>query len=191
MRALLDRFGRKDFLLPFLSIVCAALVLLGLLSTLVSHPLFRPNLVHFWSTVILMMYFWGVLVLPDLRRHLNFVVVGMLLDLLLTLYHEVGLRAVSYAIGLEKMPFDGNLGLLRFHIWVSALLLLAYALVWYSGRNLLPKQQLLLKRLPLAAPAARLSWKRAHRVFGVLVIVLNTLSWASSPYWLMQLVVAD
>jgi hypothetical protein len=158
------------------------------------HPLFRPNAVHWTATLILFLYLWGMwekLKNRDVRKHARLMAVGMTLDLGLTFYHEVGLRALSRALGLESHPFEGNRDLLRFHICDSTTLVAIYLFVWITGRALVPVLWHWFPRLRTMRPMWRTKWVRAHAWLGYTTVTLNALSWASSPYFLLELAVAQ
>ncbi|MCB0333983.1 MAG: hypothetical protein KDD55_10825 [Bdellovibrionales bacterium] len=177
----------RAFFLPFFAVVAltgGAFLVLGQLEI---HPLFRPNSVHWVATVILSLYLWSLWVLPKRELHVAFALTGMTLDIGLTIYHEVGLRAFRTALGIVKDPYAGDLNLRGIHIWVSIALLVSYLAIWITGRALLPKEQ---RIVPLATPVAsrgsRSLWRRVHRMCGVTTLLLNAASWFTSPYFLAE-----
>lgn len=173
----------------------AAITLVFCLLPLVpAHPVFRPSGVHWFATLILFMYLWGLWELlkkKRLLRHVQIMTIGMIMDVSLTFYHEVGLRAISFAVGMEAKRFEGNPSLLRFHIWVSALLLAMYLIVWISGRGLVPRAWHWIQKFTTPRPKSPPEWRGLHRWAGYATVALNAASWASSPYFLLDLTLAQ
>jgi hypothetical protein len=174
---------------PIAALLASVAVLIGS-TTVVHNPLYRPNYTHYLTTVIVGLYIWAYFERRNLRKHLWLVIAGIWLDTGLTVWHEVGLRAISFALGVTSKPFEGNYYLLQLHIWAASALLVSYVLVWLSGRSLAPPGWLWLPPLPEGLWLTGFL-RRKHTWLGYGTLVLALLSWLSAPYFVGDLLLTS
>lgn len=168
------------------------------------HPLYRPNYVHAVASVIFVSLTWGVVAVRANRgrvAHARLLFWTVMLDLLLTAWHEIGLRAISVITESGQGVFQGDRTLLWVHIVISGLLVILYPFTLVGGSEWLHPNKEWAKKHRIPGVVVWMSTlperhglvgkifgfsTANHEFFGYGVLVLNFLSWLTAPYFLGQ-----